>query len=63
MLRFEKQGIIFMNNELKPEGIYRLSEEERKAVEDGITQMENGFWMSDEEANKKIDEVLGKMIL
>jgi predicted transcriptional regulator len=62
MLRFEKQGIIFMNNAVKPEDVYQLSEEEAEAVQEGIDQIENGFWISNEEANKRIDALLRKAI-
>ena len=33
-----------------------MSEAEREAVEDGIRQFENGQWLSNEEANKRIDD-------
>jgi predicted transcriptional regulator len=62
MLRFEKQGIIFMNNAVKQEDVYQLSEEEAEAVQEGIDQIENGFWISNEEANKRVDAVLRKTI-
>jgi predicted transcriptional regulator len=62
MLRFEKQGIIFTNNAVKQEDVYQLSEEEAEAVQEGIDQIENGFWISNEEANKRVDAVLRKTI-
>ena len=38
--------------------IHHLSPEELEAVKEGIWQIENGLFLSHEEANKRIDEVL-----
>jgi hypothetical protein len=41
-----------------PDGVYKLSDEEKAAVEDGRNQIRNGQWISHEDANKQIDEWL-----
>jgi len=41
-------------------GVYQMSEAEREAVEDGLNQIRNGRWISDEEANREIEEWLRK---
>jgi len=41
-------------------GVYQMSEAEREAVEDGLNQIRNGQWISDEEANREIEEWLRK---
>ncbi|MDB5132774.1 MAG: hypothetical protein JWR02_2523 [Mucilaginibacter sp.] len=41
-------------------GIYQMSEAEREAVADGLNQIRNGQWISDEEANRQIEEWLRK---
>jgi len=41
-------------------GVYQMSEAEREAVEDGLNQIKNGHWVSDEKANKRVDEWLKK---
>ena len=41
-------------------GVYQMSEAEREAVEDGLNQIKNGQWVSDEEANREIEEWLRK---
>ena len=41
-------------------GVYQMSEAEREAVEDGLNQIRNGQWISDEEANRQIEEWLRK---
>ena len=41
-------------------GIYQMSEAEREAVEDGLNQIRNGQWISDEEANRQVEEWLRK---
>jgi predicted transcriptional regulator len=41
-------------------GVYQMSEAEQEAVEDGIKQIENGQCVSDEEANRQIEEWLRK---
>jgi predicted transcriptional regulator len=42
--------------EEKFDEVYIMSPAEIEAEEDGIRQIENGQWMSNEEANKHIDE-------
>ena len=37
---------------------YKMSNEERAAIEDGRNQIKNGQWLSHEDANKQIDEWL-----
>jgi len=39
-------------------GVYQMSDAEREAVEEGIRQIENGQWITNEEANKHIEEWL-----
>ena len=46
--------------EAQIEDIYKLSPDELKAVKDGIDQIENGAFLSNEEANKLIDKCLGR---
>ncbi len=41
-------------------GVYQMSEAERAAVEDGLNQIKNGQWVSDEEANREVEEWLRK---
>ncbi|MDB5158239.1 MAG: hypothetical protein JWR50_2946 [Mucilaginibacter sp.] len=43
-----------------PDSVYKLSLGEIKAIEEGITQIENGQFFTNEEANKIIDKCLGK---
>jgi len=40
-------------------GVYQMSEAEREAVEDGLNQIRNGQWITNEEANKRVNEHLG----
>lgn len=40
--------------------IYTLSEEQRGAVEEARQQIRNGKFLTDDEANREIDEWLGK---
>ncbi len=40
--------------------IYKLTDEQRKAVNEGRTQIKNGEFLTDEQANKEIDEWLNK---
>ena len=42
------------------DGIYQMSEAEREAVKDGLNQIKNGQWISDEEANRQVEEWLRK---
>ena len=46
--------------EYNNESVYKMSPEEIEAVHDGIRQVENGEWISHEEANKQIAEWLKK---
>ncbi|HEY5327094.1 MAG TPA: hypothetical protein VIJ27_08840 [Mucilaginibacter sp.] len=46
--------------EEKFDELYIMSPAETEAVEDGIRQIENGQWISNEESNKRIDEWLKK---
>ena len=39
------------------DGIYEMSAEEIKAVKEGIEQIENGEWITNEEANRRTDEL------
>lgn len=41
-------------------GIYQMSGAEREAVEDGLNQIRNGQWISNEEADRKVEEWLRK---
>ena len=43
---------------MEEEEIYHLSPEELDVVKEGLWQIENGLFISHEEANKRIDEVL-----
>ena len=40
--------------------VYIMSPAEVEAVKEGIRQFENGQWISDEESNKRIDELFKK---
>lgn len=44
--------------ELSAEEVYKVSTEERKAIDEGISQIDNGEFLSHEEANKRVDEWL-----
>jgi hypothetical protein len=46
--------------EVQIDETYRLSPDEFKAVKDGVDQIDNGLFLSNEEANKLIDKYLGK---
>jgi predicted transcriptional regulator len=46
--------------EEKFDEVYIMSPTEIEAVEDGIGQIENGQWITNEEANKRVDEWLKK---
>ncbi len=46
--------------ESRSEDVYTLSPEELAAVKDGIAQIDNGQFFSNEEANRIIDKCLGK---
>ena len=39
------------------DGIYEMSAEEIEAVKEGIEQIENGEWITNEEANRRTDEL------
>jgi predicted transcriptional regulator len=41
-------------------GVYQMSEGEREAVDDGLRQIREGQWISDEEASREIEEWLRK---
>jgi len=41
-------------------GVYQMSATEREAVEDGLNQIKNGQWITDEEANRQVEEWLRK---
>jgi hypothetical protein len=41
-------------------GAYQMSEAEREAVADGLNQIRNGHWISNEEADRQIEEWLRK---
>ncbi|MEO6851730.1 MAG: hypothetical protein ABI203_00840 [Mucilaginibacter sp.] len=41
-------------------GVYQMSDAEREAVEDGLNQIRNGQWISNEEANRQVEEWLRK---
>jgi hypothetical protein len=45
---------------MEEEEIYHLSPEELEAVNEGIWQIENGFFISNEEANKRAEEIIQK---
>ena len=40
--------------------VYKLSEEQKKAVNEARQQIKNGQFLTDDEANKDIDEWLSK---
>ncbi|HTD97637.1 MAG TPA: hypothetical protein VK668_00045 [Mucilaginibacter sp.] len=46
--------------ETRMDEIYEMSPEEIEAVKEGIAQLDNGQWVSNDEANKMIDKCLGK---
>ena len=41
-------------------GVYQMSDAEREAVEDGLNQIRNGQWVSNEESNRRAEEWLRK---
>jgi predicted transcriptional regulator len=41
--------------------VYEMSQEEIDAVNEGIAQLDNGQWITDEESNKRADEWLKKL--
>lgn len=45
---------------IEEEDVYYLSEEQLRAVEEAEKQYERGEYLTEEEANKEIDEWLGK---
>jgi predicted transcriptional regulator len=47
-------------NEEADIGVYELSEEQIKAVEEGQLQYKNGEFLTEDQADKDIDEWLGK---
>ncbi|BBE19239.1 hypothetical protein AQPE_3415 [Aquipluma nitroreducens] len=47
-------------NEEADISVYELSEEQIKAVEEGQLQYKNGEFLTEEQADKNIDEWLGK---
>jgi predicted transcriptional regulator len=40
--------------------VYKLTDDQRKAVDEGRQQIKNGQFMTDDQANKEIDEWLKK---
>jgi hypothetical protein len=40
--------------------VYKLSPDELKAVNEGIEQIDNGLFLTNDEANKLIDKCLGR---
>ncbi len=50
----------FIDFEYNAKGIYKMSPAEIEAVNEGIAQIENGQWISNEEANKIFDKCLKK---
>ena len=40
--------------------IYKLTEEQKKAISDGRLQIKNGNFLTDDQANNEIDEWLSK---
>jgi len=45
------------------DSVYKMSLEEIKAVNEGIVQIENGQFFTNEEANKMIDKCLGNNLV
>lgn len=43
---------------MEEEEIYHLSPDELKAVKEGLWQIENGLFISHEEANRRVEEAL-----
>jgi len=41
-------------------GVYQMSKAEREAVEDGLNQIKNIQWISNEEADRQVEEWLRK---
>jgi hypothetical protein len=50
----------FVDFEVESDDVYVLSPEEVEAVKDGISQIESGMAISNEEARKIFDKCLGK---
>ena len=45
---------------MQEDEIYELSPEEIEAINEGLAQLDNGQWITNEEANRRADELLGK---
>ena len=52
--------LLVIDFESKSEDVYKLNSDELAAVKDGIAQIDNGQFFSNEEANKIFDKCLGK---
>jgi len=46
--------------EMQIDEVYKLSPDELNAVNEGIYQIDNGMFLTNEEANKIIDKCLGR---
>lgn len=42
------------------DGVYEMSPGEIEAVNEGLAQLDNGEWITNEEANRQVAEWLGK---
>jgi hypothetical protein len=49
-----------VNIETEPQGIYELSEPESSAVREGVEQLNNGQFISNEDLNTRINKWLGE---
>ena len=45
----------FLNSENEIQEIYKLNDDQKSAVEEARSQIKNGEFLTDEEANKEID--------
>jgi hypothetical protein len=52
--------LLLFDLESKTEEVYKLGQEEEEAVNEGIYQLKNGLFVSNEESNRRADEWLKK---
>jgi predicted transcriptional regulator len=49
-----------INIETEPQGLYELSETELNAVKEGVEQLNNGQFISNEDLNARMNEWIGQ---
>lgn len=55
-----EKRLIDKNQKTDNNEIFKFSDEQRKAVNEARQQIKNGQFLADDQANKEIDEWLGK---